>query len=253
MTALLASVMSAEEAELAVQAAVDIVDLKDPRFGALGALAPAEVRKAVQRVAGSRPVSATIGDLEMRPEIVAEAVQRTGALGVDFVKIGLFPGGDPEACIAALADDVAKGLRLVAVLFADRTPDFGFVECLAAHGFVGVMLDTAGKAGGGLRRHLSEADLAAFVARARGAGLFSGLAGSLALSDIPPLLGLGADYLGFRGALTAGGRDAALDPAALAAVRRAIPASSNQPFVSSAAKIASAAAGAQEAAQSTAS
>ena len=253
MTAFLASVMSAEEAELVVQAGVDIVDLKDPRLGALGALAPAEVRKAVGRVDGRKPVSATIGDLEMHPEVVLAAVRETAALGVDFVKIGIFPGGDPAACIAALGVEVARGLRLVAVLFADRTPDFDLVGRLAEHGFAGVMLDTAGKGGGGLRRHLSETALAAFVARARGAGLFSGLAGSLALPDVAPLLDLEPDYLGFRGALTAGGREAALDPSALSVLRKRIPAATDQGPVFSKARSASAAAGAQQAAHSTVS
>jgi uncharacterized protein (UPF0264 family) len=61
-----------------------------------------------------------------------------------------------------------------------------------------------------------------FVATARLNGLLTGLAGSLGLADIPPLAALGPDYLGFRGALCSGGRESALDPAALAAVRAAL-------------------------------
>ena len=251
MTAFLASVMSAAEAELAVAGGADIVDLKDPRLGALGALAPETVRGAVDRVAGRRPVSATVGDLPMEPELLVEAVQRTAALGVDFVKIGVFPGGDPKACFAALG--AADTGPLVAVLMADRDPNFAHIEDLAAQGFAGVMLDTAGKAGGGLCSHLGEAFLRDFVARARRCGLFSGLAGSLALADIPRLIQLNADYLGFRGALTAGGRDAALDPKALASMRDAISVSERQSASPSLARIAKAAAGAQQAAHSTAS
>ena len=59
--------------------------------------------------------------------------------------------------------------------------------------------------------------------RARAHGLFAGLAGSLALDDVPVLLALAPDLLGFRTALTTGGRSGALDPAAVAALRAAIP------------------------------
>ena len=60
------------------------------------------------------------------------------------------------------------------------------------------------------------------MAEARAAGLLTGLAGSLTTADIPPLAALGPHYLGFRGALCRGDRTAALDPAAFAAVRRAV-------------------------------
>jgi len=40
-----------------------------------------------------------------------------------------------------------------------------------------------------------------FVRQARACGLLTGLAGSLKLADIQPLLKLGPDYLGFRSAL----------------------------------------------------
>lgn len=245
MTALLASVLSAEEAELAVRAGVDIVDLKDPEQGALGALPDVVIRECLARAAGRRPVSATAGDLPMEPAVVAGAAARIGALGVDFVKVGIFPGGDLLGCLDALADEAARGLRIVAVMFADLRPEFTVIQDLAVRGFAGVMLDTAGKAGGGLRSHLDDERLRNFVREARDRGLFTGLAGSLGLADVGPLLSLKPDYLGFRGALTSGGRGAPLDPAAVAALRRTI--TDYQP---SSASSATAAAGAQQAAPS---
>jgi uncharacterized protein (UPF0264 family) len=117
----------------------------------------------------------------------------------------------------------------VAVLFADRWPYPGAPEALARAGFEGVMVDTADKSAGGLRRHLDEAALHGFLREAAAFGLFGGLAGSLARADIPALLALGPDVIGFRGALCAGGaRTAGLDPAALRAVRAAIPFGSRQ-------------------------
>lgn len=222
MNGLLASVRSVAEADLALRGGADIVDLKEPRQGALGALPPETIRQAVAAVGGRRPVSATIGDLPAEPRVIAGAVARTAALGVDFVKIGIFPGGAPEASLAALAPIAASGVRLVALLFADRDPDFRLVRRAAACGFAGVMLDTMGKTGGGLRDALGVAALAAFVDEAHGLGLLAGLAGSLRIDDIAPLAPLCADYVGFRGALCRGDRTGELDPAALRRIRASL-------------------------------
>ena len=91
-------------------------------------------------------------------------------------------------------------------------------------GFAGVMLDTRLKDGRTLLDHCDAQTLRHFLAEARAAGLFAGLAGSLRCDQIPSLLALGPDILGFRGALCGGAdRRGALEASALAAVRRAIP------------------------------
>lgn len=248
MTGVLASVRSVEEAALVLDAGADFIDLKEPSAGALGALPAAAIRAVVEHVAGRRSVSATIGDLPMVPERVAAAVARTAALGVDIVKVGLFPGGDRDGCLTALAEAAGRGCRIVAVMFADRQPDFALVGRAHKLGLAGVMLDTAEKGSGGLLRHLSEARIAEFVARARAAMLLTGLAGSLGLADVPALLPLQPDYLGFRGALCRAGRATALDPASVRAVCAAVRA--GPAARSAAARAATAAAGAQRAAHS---
>lgn len=223
MSAWLASVVDAAEARLALDAGAGIVDAKNPRRGALGDLPHAAVRAIVEVVAGRMPVSATVGDFpDMEPDAVRAAVAAMAGTGVDFVKIGCFPSPALPACIDALAPLAARH-ALIAVLFADRDPDFAWIPRLAERGFRGVMLDTAGKAGGGLTHCQPPAQLATFVAQARRHSLLSGLAGSLRLADIPALAALAPDYLGFRGALCAGhARTTALDVEALAAVSRAM-------------------------------
>jgi uncharacterized protein (UPF0264 family) len=223
MTGMLASVATRQEAAQAVAWGADIVDLKDPSQGALGAWKPADLKQAVEQVGGEATLSATTGDLPMQPALLAEAAAATAATGVALVKVGLFAGGDHSACIAALEPLARRGVRLVAVLMADQAPELRLVPALARAGFAGAMLDTADKAAGGLRAHQDRRALAAFVAAARDNGLLSGLAGSLALHDIEPLLGLRPDYLGFRTALCRGGRTAALDAEAFARVRAALP------------------------------
>ena len=201
MTAMLASVNSLAEALLAEAAGVDIIDLKQPAQGALGALEPAEVAHIVSNLQIATRVSATIGDLPMQPAVLLAAVQAMAATGVDYVKIGFFPGGDWQACIASLQAVAAQGVVMVAVLFADTQPDFAILDCLAKAGFRGVMLDTADKQAGSLTQLLNAEQCQAFVDKARNLGLFTGLAGSLRATDVAGLLTLRPDYLGFRGAL----------------------------------------------------
>jgi (5-formylfuran-3-yl)methyl phosphate synthase len=143
------------------------------------------------------------------------------ATGVEIVKLGIFTG-DAAATIAALSAEAGDGIRMVAVLFGDRNPDFSIVTRCADAGFHGVMLDTADKSSGPLTRHLDGRSLAGFIAAARRQRLLVGLAGSLGPGDLPLLAPLAPDYLGFRSALTTGPRDGPLDRDAVARLRRAL-------------------------------
>lgn len=201
MTAMLASVNCLQEALLVESLNVDIVDLKQPALGALGALEIASVMEIVNGLQPSTRISATIGDLPMQVEQVLPAAQAMAATGVDYVKIGFFPGGDWSACIDALQTVSQQGHDLVAVLFADTQPDLNVLYRLQAAGFYGVMLDTMNKQAGSLTQLMTIDELQAFVELARRLNLLSGLAGSLRIKDVADLLVLQPDYLGFRGAL----------------------------------------------------
>ncbi len=219
---MLASVTGPDEAEIALAGGADIIDLKDPRSGALGAVDPAIVRAAVERVAGRRPCSAVTGDLPMEPGTVRAAVDTMAATGVEFVKLGVFPDADPEGVIGTLAP-VAERVQLVAVLFADLSPNLALLDALTSAGFAGAMLDTARKGNGRLLDHMPVPALRRFVTACREHGLTCGLAGALEPPDIPRLLQLEPDLLGFRSALCAEGRAGPLDPARVALVRGLIP------------------------------
>src|SRR4029077_11119555 len=116
MTLFLASVRDEAEAAIALLACADIIDLKEPRRGALGALDRDTTRSIVSFVGGRAPVSATIGDLPMHVETVGAAVLEKAACGVDYVKFGLFPDGDAPRCLDALRP-LARRVPLIVVLF----------------------------------------------------------------------------------------------------------------------------------------
>src|SRR5215470_10297947 len=223
MTLLLASVTDTDEAGIAVAHGADVVDLKDPSKGALGAWSVEAVRTGVRAVAGRRPVSAVTGDLPMEPEVITAAVRDMAQAGVDYVKVGLFPGPRRVECIRALAA-LAPGSKIVGVVFADAEPAFDLVPVMAECGFAGAMLDTAHKGTGRLLDRMDMATLKDFVGRCQSNSLMAGLAGSLEAPDVPRLLLLGPDVLGFRGALCAEqDRRGRIDATALRMLRELIP------------------------------
>jgi uncharacterized protein (UPF0264 family) len=223
MTLLLASVRDAAEAELAIGAGADIIDLKDPEQGALGALSPRGIAACLQQIAARAPVSATIGDLLLEGQAVCQAVSNVARLGVDYVKLGVFPGRETARCLQSL-EPAAAQTRLIVVLFADAMPDFDAIETAARIGAQGVMFDTLGKRSGSLPDHMSYIALAGHIAATKAEGLIVGVAGSLRAKHVPGLLALEPDLLGFRGALCLDGdRGNALDASRLAAIRALIP------------------------------
>jgi uncharacterized protein (UPF0264 family) len=224
-TLFLASVTSVDEARLCAAHGADLIDCKNPARGALGALPVGTVAAVRAGLPASIPVSATVGDLAGEPETLCSAVADMAASGADIIKIGFFPGGEPHRSIAALGGLALGRARLVGVLLADLAPDMELIEDMADAGFMGVMLDTAGKTGASLPDLMTALELRAFLADAHAARLTAGLAGALRVEHIPGLVALHPDVLGFRGALCrAGDRRHAIDAAAVARVRRAIPA-----------------------------
>ena len=223
MTRMLASVTGVDEARVALEAGVDIIDLKDPKAGALGAVAPEVMRRTVSFIAGRAPVSAVCGDLPMQPAVIRAKAEEGAATGVDYVKVGFFPSADTAVCAEALAP-LAGRTKLIAVLFADLAPDFEFLPAFARHGFHGAMVDTAMKGKGRLLDFLPPQRIPPFVERARSLGLMVGLSGSLEAPDIPRLLPFSPDFLGFRGALCdASDRTGLISAGAVAQIRALIP------------------------------
>ena len=223
MTGMLASVSSLDEAIIALEQQVDIIDLKQPTKGALGALELDSIELIVKYINNECSISATIGDLPMQAEKIVDAVNKIASTGVDYVKIGFFPGLAWDTTINQLSILSRQGLKLIAVLFADQQPDINTIRHFKDAGFSGVMLDTMDKSRGALTQVLPEQQIKAFVDEAKNQQLLCGLAGSLRREDIPALLSLQAHYLGFRGAICQQhNRTEALDKQALQSIVNSI-------------------------------
>src|SRR5204863_1296953 len=87
---LLVSVTDAAEARLAVAGGVDIVDVKNPAEGSLGAPAPGVIEQVRREVPAELPVSVALGDLPALPGTAALAAVGAARAGAAYVKVGLW-------------------------------------------------------------------------------------------------------------------------------------------------------------------
>ena len=198
MTQLLISVKNLEEAKLAFAAGVDIIDLKDPNEGALGALDLTLTKQIVQQVKGEAIVSATVGELHACIEALVTDIQSRADVGIDIVKIAMSGLFMQDRFFDEITPLTKKGIKLVAVFFADDATDLDILPKLKNAGFYGAMLDTRNKRKTLLQVQSLQA-LHLFTQQCRYSKLRSGLAGSLQPQHIDLLKELNPTYLGFRG------------------------------------------------------
>ncbi|CAL8475719.1 (5-formylfuran-3-yl)methyl phosphate synthase [Caballeronia sp. S22] len=215
MTALLASVRSADEAFDAADAGAELIDLKEPDAGALGGVVIGDIALIVRALRARyavRPISATIGDLpnDALDDMTARVLD-VAAAGVDYVKVGVTPGAGASACLRHLASLPAA---VVPVLLSDDGVDRELAALAVQLGFVGIVFDTASKNGRTLFDCVDAGVLASCIVDARARGTMIAVAGSLGWGDLDRIRRLAPDIAGFRGALCdeRHGRGGRLDP-----------------------------------------
>ena len=121
---LLVSVVDAGEARAAAAAGAEIVDVKNPAEGSLGAPSPAVIAGVRAAVPAELPVSAAIGDMPNLPGTAALAALGAARSGATFVKVGLWGVSTEDEAVdllRAVRDGVANvpGAVVVAAAYAD--------------------------------------------------------------------------------------------------------------------------------------
>ena len=234
---LLVSVVDADEARTAAAAGADIVDVKNPAEGSLGAPSPAVIAGVRAAVPTELPVSAAIGDMPNLPGTAALAAAGAAGSGATYVKVGLWGVATEDEAVALLraVRDAVPGAVVVAAAYADAQRVVTAIagaplapallpRVASAAGVEVCLLDTAIKDGRGLLEWLSPEALTSLVAEAHDAGLEMALAGALRAEDLPVVRDTGADIAGVRSAVCANGRRSApLDGALVAAMRERLP------------------------------
>lgn len=209
---LLVSVRSADEARAAMEGGADIIDIKEPSRGSLGAADMRVQSEVVAAVGKWVPVTAALGELHEPARELAH--------GVTFFKMGL-----SNAAPTWQEDLQRRTTRLqpahaVTVLYADfhrvNAPQPRFVQSFAQRHAKGLLIDTAIKDGRNLFDHWIDDALRDQIQQAHRHGLFVALAGSLQSKHISRCLDLGADVIAVRSAACAhGDRHAPVDSAAV--------------------------------------
>lgn len=213
---LLISPIDIDEAKDAEAGGADIIDVKNPKEGSLGANFP-WVISAVKKVV-SKPLSATIGDFGFKPGTASLSALGAAVAGADFIKIGLFDIRTKEQALILLqsvkkaVEDYDSSKKVVAAAYADferlkTLPPFDLPDVGQKAGIDIVMIDTGIKDGRGLFDFMSEEQAAEFTSSAKKAGLGTALAGSLGWEDIKTIQRISPDIVGIRGLVCGGDRN----------------------------------------------
>lgn len=208
---LLISILDEVEAVEAVRGGADIIDVKNPKEGSLGASFPWVIKRVVDVTPKSVEVSCTLGDSPNLPGTMSLAALGAAATGVDFIKTGLCEVKTKREAIL-LMSNVTKAAKnhdpsisVVVTGYADAIRIGAvsplFVPEIAAKVEADVaMIDTAVKDGRSLFNYLTSVQLKQFIRDAHDEGLKAGIAGALKKEDLKSVFVLGADIVGLRGA-----------------------------------------------------
>jgi uncharacterized protein (UPF0264 family) len=215
MTGLLVSVRNGDEARLAIEAGVDVLDVKEPARGSLGAADAATIAEIAGIAAGRAPLSVALGELIT---LADDELTSFPAEGVRYAKLGLSrcAGHNWATRWVAWAEALPQGTSPVAVVYADASiagspPEEEILPVAARHGAAAVLVDTFAKQAGSLLTHWNADRLERFLASARQVSLPVVLAGSLSLPQIIELLPLDPWLVAVRGAACRAGRESPLD------------------------------------------
>jgi uncharacterized protein (UPF0264 family) len=215
---LLVSVRNAVEAIEALAGGADVVDIKEPNHGALGAASSETIADVVRTVRGCASVTAAMGELNDIVNAAQKSTPLTIPTGVSLFKIGLAGCRDLEdwqmhwqQTVSSIAVSKTPA-RPVAVVYADwrlaRAPEPEKVLALAVdNACPALLIDTWNKSAGNLFDHWPPAHLETFVDRARAKGAAVVLAGSLVGSMFDLALDLQPDLVAVRTAACDGGRN----------------------------------------------
>lgn len=232
---LLVSVRNVEEAYAALAGGADVIDVKEPSRGSLGASDGETIAAVVRGVAGRAPVTVAGGELLDLCLGNDSSLDRNNQEGVSLFKLGLAGCGEREDWIETWRRHVAtlaKRARPVAVVYADwqlaaaPRPEV-VLQAAEIVGCPALLIDTWNKSAGTLFDHWPIDDLAAFLESVRMQGLITVLAGSLSSDTLRTALELRPELVAVRGAACVGNREGSVSADRVRALRQAIAAASH--------------------------
>jgi uncharacterized protein (UPF0264 family) len=212
------SVVNGNEALAAMEGGADIIDIKNPAEGPLGAPTPTMIEDVCTVLEKGKYFSIALGEFSGKSGAAALAALGSAYFNPDFVKIAFLPhhsSKEIRETLLTIKQSLQvrkhKTISLVAVAYADMLGDAPwdlneFVRNAGEGGANGCLVDTWHKKNKSLLEYLSINNIESFVARCHQEKLFCGLAGSLSFSDVMRLCSLKPDILGVRSAVCGGDR-----------------------------------------------
>ena len=213
---LLVSPSSVDEAKDSI--AADIIDVKKPSEGSLGANFPWIIREI--KALSTKPVSAAIGDFDYKPGGAALAAYGAACAGADYIKIGLAFDGHKkardviEAVVKAVKSEFPHKYVVIAA-YSDyqrmhSISPFEMAPLAADCGADFAMVDTGIKDRQSTFAFMDEKILRSFTEKNHDLGLGTALAGALKFEDMDALKRINPDIIGVRGMVCGGDRNAAV-------------------------------------------
>jgi uncharacterized protein (UPF0264 family) len=217
---LLVSVRGAAEALDALAGGADVIDVKEPKRGSLGAADVSTIAEVVRAVKGRAAVTAALGELTELVSGGSEFHPATVPDGVSRVKIGLAGcRANPDwicawrnAIASALANGRASASQAVAVVYADWEAAHAPAPIEVLNAAIqarcpALLVDTWDKSAGSLFDHWPAMELRSFIDDVHSHGIRLVLAGSLSGAAVGEAARLRPDLIAVRTAACDGGRD----------------------------------------------
>ncbi len=215
-TGLLVSIRSVREAMQLVGVGVDVLDLKEPERGPLGACDPQIWNSCASLPSFNGVWSVALGESVGAIERASQVPQ-----GIRYAKVG--PSGvDNTRNLADLWNRVGRALlpatELVGVGYADYVKAGSIepeqvLELATQIGLSTLLIDTYDKASLGTVEELGSERLERLCGSARLAGISLVIAGKLQLQDLHFMMRWGVSRVGVRGAVCHQSRTGDIDPA----------------------------------------
>jgi uncharacterized protein (UPF0264 family) len=232
---LLVSVRSATEALAALAGGADVIDVKEPNQGSLGAADDDTISAVVQAVAGRAPVSAAFGELIDLTIASNRNGTRTLVDGISLLKLGLarcralntWQTRWEHALDTMIADSSNGNAQAVAVVYADwraaQAPSpQDILSAAIQHQCPALLIDTWDKSAGTLFDHWRADELQSFMTEVRSHDTCVVLAGSLTGQGVITAARLGADLVAVRTAACEGGRTGTVSETKVRELKNAI-------------------------------
>jgi uncharacterized protein (UPF0264 family) len=225
---LLVSPINVQEAIISEQGGADIIDVKNPKEGSLGANFPWVIQEIRSHV--KKPLSATIGDFNYKPGTASLAALGAAASGAQYIKVGLYDihtdaeAFDVMSSVVKAVKSFDKNRIVVASGYSDHSrinsiDPLRLPPIAKKAGCDVVMVDTGVKDGKSTFDFMDYATLKEFVDSAHANGVECALAGSIKFKDIELLKELKPDIIGVRGLVCGGNRNDGIKPELIAKLK----------------------------------